>query len=139
MSQVQESHFLAMKTFQGGIFIITVAGGERDIFVFEVLDEVDGEETFADTPLAIKDQIKAFGHIISPGGSCSTLAIRGPRGAKDGVSVGAVAGLLVDVAGVRSGRFDGATGGDTAKALLLSRGEARRLADDLRMNRSFKT
>jgi hypothetical protein len=44
-----------MKAFQGGVFVVAVAGGKRDIFVFEVLDEIDGEETFAHTALAIKN------------------------------------------------------------------------------------
>jgi hypothetical protein len=44
-----------MKAFQRGIFVVAVAGGELDVFVFEVLDEVDGKETFADTSLAVKD------------------------------------------------------------------------------------
>jgi hypothetical protein len=44
-----------MKAFQRGIFIVTVTGEKLDFFVFEVLDEVDGKETFADTALAVKD------------------------------------------------------------------------------------
>jgi hypothetical protein len=44
-----------MKAFQGGIFVVAVAGGKWNVSVFEVLDEVDGEETFADTAFAIED------------------------------------------------------------------------------------
>jgi hypothetical protein len=80
-----------------------------------------------------------FGHIVSPGGSCSILAIRGPRVAKDEPSVGAVAGLAIGAVVVGNVVLAGAAGGHVAEASWLSRGEARRLADDLRMGRSFKT
>jgi hypothetical protein len=43
------------------------------------LDEVDGKETFADTALAVEDEVESFNHIVSPGGSSSTLAMCGPR------------------------------------------------------------
>jgi hypothetical protein len=44
-----------VKPFQGRVFVIAVAGDKLDFFVFKVLDEVDGKETFADTALAVKD------------------------------------------------------------------------------------
>jgi hypothetical protein len=44
-----------MKPFQCGVFIVAIAGSVRDVFVLEILDEVDGKETFADTALAIED------------------------------------------------------------------------------------
>src|SRR5208282_6692304 len=69
MSQIQKLHVVAVEAFQRGIFVVAVAGDKFDVFVLEVLDEVDGKETFADTALAVKNQIEAFIHISSPGGS----------------------------------------------------------------------
>jgi hypothetical protein len=31
-----------------------------DAFVLQVLDKIDGEETFADTAFAVEDEIEAF-------------------------------------------------------------------------------
>jgi hypothetical protein len=95
MGQIQKLHVVAVKAFQRGIFIVAVAGDKFDVLVLEVLDEIDGKETFADTALAVKNQIEAFGHISSPGGNISTLAMRGPRDANAEVSAGMVVGLLV--------------------------------------------
>jgi hypothetical protein len=55
MGQIQKLHVVTVKAFQRGIFVVAVADDKGDIFVFEVLDEVDGKETFADTALAVKD------------------------------------------------------------------------------------
>jgi hypothetical protein len=55
MGQIQKLHVIAVKAFQRGIFVVTVAGGKFEVLVFEVLDEVDGKETFADTALAVKN------------------------------------------------------------------------------------
>jgi hypothetical protein len=44
-----------VKAFQRGIFVVAVAGDKFDVLVFEVLDEIDGKKTFADTALAVKN------------------------------------------------------------------------------------
>ena len=53
-----------MKPFQGGVFVVAVTGGVRDVFVFKILDEVDGKEAFADTALAVEDEDEPFNHIV---------------------------------------------------------------------------
>jgi hypothetical protein len=45
--------------------------------VFEELDEIDGEEAFADTAFAVKDENQSF-H-VDCGVSLRTCAMRGPR------------------------------------------------------------
>jgi hypothetical protein len=138
MGQIQKLHIVAMKAFQRGIFVVAVAGGKLDIFVFKVLDEVDGKETFADTSLAIKNQIKAFSHIVSPGGNCSTLAMRGPRDAKAEVSAGKGADFRFVVCAGGGVAMAGVTGAVFDKLAWLARLAGRRLADDLREPFSFK-
>src|ERR1700690_649692 len=56
VGQIQKLHVVAVKTFQRGIFVVAVAGDKFDVFVFEVLDEIDGKETFADTALAVRSE-----------------------------------------------------------------------------------
>ena len=136
MRQVQKRG-VAMKAFQRGIFIVTVTGEKLDFFVFEVLDEIDGKKTFADSALAVKDQIKAFSHIVSPGGSCSTLAIRGPRDVKSEVSTGTGAGFWF-MAGAGDVGLAGTIGAVFGELARLARLAGRRLADDLRGRASFK-
>ena len=53
-----------MKPFQGGIFIIAVAGDVEGIFILEKLDEIDGKETFADTTLAIENKVETLNHMV---------------------------------------------------------------------------
>ena len=49
----------------------------RDALVFEELNKIDGEETFADAAFAIEDEVETF-HVLS-GLSILTCAMRGPR------------------------------------------------------------
>jgi hypothetical protein len=53
-----------MKSFQRRVFIIAVNRDMGDALVFEELDEIDGEEAFADAAFAIKDENQSFHWIV---------------------------------------------------------------------------
>ena len=53
-----------MKPFQCRVFIIAVNRDMGDALVFEELDEIDGEEAFADAAFAIKDENQSFHGIV---------------------------------------------------------------------------
>src|SRR5207302_10535086 len=68
-----------MEAFQSRVFVIAVKGRIADFTVFEVLDEVDGEEAFADAAFAVEDEDESFFHNRGLGSSMnSTSAICGP-------------------------------------------------------------
>ena len=94
-----------MKTLQSGILIVAINGDVSDVPVFEILNEVDGEETFAHSALAIKDKIKPF-HVLG-GLAIRTCAMRGPRVRPGGATsptgfVDSSADALMPLAGVES-------------------------------------
>ena len=62
MVGVNETDF-RMEPFEGRVFVITVEGRMADMAVFEVLDEVDGEEAFADAAFAVEDEVEPF-HVL---------------------------------------------------------------------------
>src|SRR6266540_3273584 len=69
---------------QSRILVVAINRDVGDAPVFEELDEVDGEEAFADAAFAIEDEIKPL-HV--PGGlRMRTCAMRGPREGFCGVS-----------------------------------------------------
>jgi len=49
-----------MKPLERRIFVVAVNGGVGDAFVLEVLDEIDGEETFADAAFAVENEVETF-------------------------------------------------------------------------------
>jgi len=51
---------VGMKPFQGRVLIVAVNRDMGDALVFEELDEIDGEETFANAAFAIKDENQFF-------------------------------------------------------------------------------
>ena len=53
-----------MKPFQRRVFVVAVNRDMGDALVFEELDEIDGEETFADAAFAIKDESQSFHWIV---------------------------------------------------------------------------
>jgi hypothetical protein len=135
VGQIQKLNVVAVEAFQSGIFIVAITGGKFDVLVFEVLDEVDGKETFADTALAVKNQVEAFSHIVSPGGNSSTLAMRGPRDVNAVVS-----GVLLAVADVVGNMvLVGAIGEVFGGTEAAARRAGRCLADNLCERFSFKT
>jgi len=36
----------------------------KDVFILEILDKIDGEETFAHAALAVENEIETFSHIV---------------------------------------------------------------------------
>ena len=59
-----EKPCVGMKSFQRRVFIIAVNRDMGDALVFEELDEIDGEEAFADAAFAIKDENQSFHGIV---------------------------------------------------------------------------
>lgn len=55
---------VGMKPFQGRVLIIAVNRDMGDALVFEELNEIDGEEAFADAAFAIKDENQSFHWIV---------------------------------------------------------------------------
>jgi len=53
-----------MNPFQCRVFIIAVNRDLGDTLVFEELDEINCEETFADAAFAIKDENQSFHGIV---------------------------------------------------------------------------
>src|ERR1019366_4622814 len=51
-----------METLQRRVFVVGINGDVGDAVVFEELDKIDGEETFADAALAVDDGIELFLH-----------------------------------------------------------------------------
>ena len=49
LGQIRQFNGFAVKPFQRRVFIVAVAGRGRMFLLFEILDEIDGKETFADT------------------------------------------------------------------------------------------
>src|ERR1019366_1070350 len=58
-----EKQGFGMKPFQRRIFVVGINGDVGDVVIFEELDKIDGEETFADAALAVDDGIELFLHI----------------------------------------------------------------------------
>jgi hypothetical protein len=77
--------------------------------------------------------------MVSPGGSCSILAMRGPRVTKVVVSVVAAEGFSGGADGDGSAVSFGPSEGRFDEVPRLTWSEPRRLLADLRMSRSFKT
>src|SRR5207247_9729845 len=96
---------VSVKTLQRRILVVAINSDVSDVLVFEILNEVDGKETFAHAALTIEDKIKSF-HVL--GGLMSrTCAMRGPRvrpGAATSPTgfVGSSADALMLLAGVES-------------------------------------
>ena len=74
--QIKESG-VRVKPFQRGILVVAINGNVSDAFVLEELDEIHGEEAFADSAFAVEDEVETF-HVLS-GLSIRTCAMRGPR------------------------------------------------------------
>ena len=55
---------VGMKPFQRRVLVVAVNRDMGDALVFEELDEIDGEETFADAAFAIKDENQSFHWIV---------------------------------------------------------------------------
>jgi hypothetical protein len=53
VGQVHELGF-GVEAFEGGILLVAVDGDEGDVLVFEVLDQVDGEEALPTPPLPLR-------------------------------------------------------------------------------------
>jgi hypothetical protein len=51
-----------MSAFQGGVGIVGVNGQMWHFLVFEILNQVDGEETFAHAALGIQNEVNTFFH-----------------------------------------------------------------------------
>src|SRR5205814_8562932 len=69
---------IRMEPLEGRVLVVAVESDVSNLMVFEVLDEVDGEEAFADSAFAIEDEVEAFVH-VSLWLRSSTWAIRGSR------------------------------------------------------------
>ena len=54
ISQVKKPR-IGMKPLQRRVFVVAIYRSVGDAFVFEELDEVDGEEAFADTAFAVEN------------------------------------------------------------------------------------
>jgi len=52
-----------METLQCRIFVVGINGDVGDGIIFEKLNEIDGEKTFADAALAVDDGVELFLHI----------------------------------------------------------------------------
>ena len=74
--QVKKSR-VGMKPFQRRVLVVAINRDMGDALVFEKLDEVDGEEAFADAAFAVENEVETF-HVFS-GLSIRTCAMRGPR------------------------------------------------------------
>ena len=57
--QVQEAG-VGMKPFQRRVLVVAVNRDMGNALVFEILDEVDGEEAFANAAFAVKDENQSF-------------------------------------------------------------------------------
>ena len=55
---------VGMKPFQRRVLVVAVNRDMGDALVFEELDEIDGEEAFADAAFAIKDENQSFHWIV---------------------------------------------------------------------------
>jgi hypothetical protein len=62
-AQIEKS-CVGMEPFQRRIFVVTVNRDMGDTLVFEELDEINCEETFADAAFAIKDENQSFHGIV---------------------------------------------------------------------------
>ena len=60
MVQEQRTCLHCRKPLQGRVLVVGVNGGMGNAFVLEILDEVDGEEAFADSALSIENEIETF-------------------------------------------------------------------------------
>jgi hypothetical protein len=49
-----------METLQCRIFVVGINGDVGDGIIFEKLNEIDGEKTFADAALAVDDGVELF-------------------------------------------------------------------------------
>ena len=58
-----EKPCVGMKPLQRRILVVAINRDVGDALVFEELDEVDGEEAFADAAFAIEDEIESF-HVV---------------------------------------------------------------------------
>ncbi len=62
-AQIEKSR-VGMKPFQRRVLVVAVNRDMGDALVFEELDEIDGEKTFADAAFAIKDENQSFHWIV---------------------------------------------------------------------------
>ena len=59
VGQINEAG-VGMEAIQRRVFVVAVNGDVLDALVFQVLDKIDGEETFADTAFAVEDEVETF-------------------------------------------------------------------------------
>ena len=102
--QIQELG-VRVKPLQSRTLVVAINGDVSDVPVFEILNEVDGEEAFAHTALAVEDKVEPF-HVLG-GLAIRTCAMRGPRVRPGGATsptgfVGSSADALMPLAGVES-------------------------------------
>src|SRR5438445_263940 len=74
--EIEELH-VRVKALQSRILVVAINRDVGDALVFEKLDEVDGEEAFANAAFAIEDEIKPL-HVLGDL-RIRTCAMRGPR------------------------------------------------------------
>ena len=51
-----------MEALERGVLVIAVNGAMIDAAIFELLDEIGGEEALADSAFAVDDEVDLFGH-----------------------------------------------------------------------------
>ena len=66
-----------VKPFQRRVFVVAVTGDKGNGFIFQILNQIDGEKTFADAAFAVQDEVELLFH-SSPGLANSMRAMRGP-------------------------------------------------------------
>ena len=52
-----------MKPFQRRVFVVGINSNVGAALVFEELNEIDGEEAFADAAFAVEDEVNTF-HVL---------------------------------------------------------------------------
>ena len=50
--------------FRGRTFVVAVDGAVSDAAIFQILDEVRGEEALSDSPFAVDDEVDLFAHMV---------------------------------------------------------------------------
>jgi len=65
--ELDEGRF-GMEAGERGVFVVAVKDGMGNGLVFEILDEVDGKETFADTAFAVEDEVETFHGLVGVDG-----------------------------------------------------------------------
>src|ERR1041385_5632646 len=72
-----EELYVRVKPLQSRILVVAINRDVGDALVFEELDEINGEEAFANAAFAIEDEVEPF-HVLG-GLMIRTCAMRGPR------------------------------------------------------------